>query len=60
VRKFQSTHALEVDGVATPELQEFLFSDQAPKRSSGGGSSATPTPAPDAVTPTPAPGDSKA
>ena len=51
VKKFQAAAGFDVNGIATVELQEFLFSQDAP-RASGTVSPSQPTPA---VTPTPTP-----
>lgn len=50
VKRFQKTVGLEADGVATPELQQLLFADDAPVRSTASPNpSASATPAPSAT-----------
>lgn len=50
VKRFQKTVGLEADGVATPELQQLLFADDAPVRSTASATpSASATPAPSAT-----------
>lgn len=45
VKRFQKAAGLEADGVATPELQELLYSDDAPRKADASATSAA-SPAP--------------
>ena len=54
VKRFQKAAGLEPDGIATSELQELLYSDDAPRNEENSKATATPSPtATPAPTPTP-------